>query len=212
MCALSSCPLPSKPGCWDSLCVCKQNAVGACLVLSEHLNTHPLRESRKPRTRTVKEGRYAMLGCRMPGNAGGEQRRRTDQIGSDAITRASSARDRRSARGAVRVRTATRTSTCDASGTRCGRAPTTCNRHDNLCDVASHSFVRLSLPAHRYITPCPHESPPRMPPWRPSHRACFALTPALPAVPCLTMQRAPHVCMPVDAHMFHALLYAHDRC
>ena len=117
------------------------------------------------------------------------------------------------ARGAVRVRTATRTSTCDASGTRCGRAPTTCNRHDNLCDVASHSFVRLSLPAHRYITPCPHESPPRMPPWRPSHHACSALTPALPAVPCLlTMQRAPHVCMPVDAHMFHALLYAHDRC
>ena len=117
------------------------------------------------------------------------------------------------ARGAVRVRTATRTSTCDASGTRCGRAPSTCNRHDNLCDVASHSFVRLSLPAHRYITPCPHESPPRMPPWRPSHHACSALTPALPAVPCLlTMQRAPHVCMPVDAHMFHALLYAHDRC
>ena len=28
----------------------------------------------------------------------------------------------------------------------------------------------------------------------------------------LTMQRAPHACMPVDAHMFHALLYAHARC
>jgi len=121
------------------------------------------------------------------------------------------------ARGAVRVRTATahaRTSTCRASGTRCGRASTTCTRHDNLCD-ASHSFVDLSLPAHRYPSLLARMNPPHACPRRggaPPHHACSTLTPALPAVPCLTMHRAPHVCMPLDAHLFDELLYAHDRC
>ncbi len=95
--------------------------------------------------------------------------------------------------------------TCAASGARCGRASTTRTRHDDLGD-ASRSFVKRSLPAHRYISLHDRVNPPTHARAPPTMLAPLSLS-VLPTFPCVHTQRSPCFRACRCPHVYRAIVF-----